>query len=113
MRTHHSATDLLAQLGRAKAEVQRIENLINATTSKKLNDPNVLLDAVIRVLELQDDAELSHALGVHTLIFSKIRHREMGISVPLMKRIHMLTGLHAEELKALLAGAEKSISNEK
>lgn len=104
--------DLLEQLARAKAEVRRIENLINANAVNKTDDPNVLLNAVIKVLALKDDTDLSHALNVHALVFSKIRHREMGISVPMMKRIHMLTGLHAQELKDLMSTAQL-ISNEK
>lgn len=112
MRPHHKSTDLMEQLVRAKAEVRRIENLINASAANKDDDPNVLLDAVIKVLELKDDIDLSHALNVHALVFNKIRNREMGISVPMMKRIHMLTGLHAQELKNLM-GTTQFISGEK
>ncbi len=102
MKKHNKSVDLLEQLGRAKAEVRRIEGLIDALVANENDDPNLLLDAVIKVLKLKDDKELSQALDVHALVFTKIRHKEMGIPVPMMKRMQVLTGLHSQELKSLM-----------
>lgn len=70
-------------------------------------DPNRLLDTIIHQLELRNDAALSRALGVEAPVISKIRHRRIPIGASLLIRIHEVTEISIQELRALMGDQRK------
>lgn len=101
MSTWDKSINRKAQLEQAKAEVRRLERLISSEMVAE-GDPNNLLDAVIEILNLKNDAELGRALDVYPPTVSKIRHRKIDITAPMMVRMHEATGLSVRELKRLM-----------
>lgn len=65
-------------------------------------DPDSLLNALIEVLKLKNDAALARALHVMPPVISKIRHRKLAVGPSLLVRMHELTGLHVRDLRGLM-----------
>ncbi|MBS0307634.1 MAG: hypothetical protein JSS58_01570 [Proteobacteria bacterium] len=65
-------------------------------------DPNQLLDSLITVLNLKNDAALSRALEVAPPVISKIRHRRLPVGASMLIRMHEVSGLTIRELKDLM-----------
>jgi hypothetical protein len=70
-------------------------------------DPNNLLDTVISHLELRNDAALSRILGVEAPVISKIRHRRVPVGASLLIRIHEVTEISIQDLRALMGDQRK------
>ena len=65
-------------------------------------DPDPLLAAVIKHLNVKNDAELARALAISAPVISKIRHRKMIVSANLLIRLHEITSLSIKELRVLM-----------
>jgi hypothetical protein len=65
-------------------------------------DPDRLLDALIQILNVKNDAGLSRALEVAPPMISKIRHRKFAVSASLLIRMHEVCGLSIMELRRLM-----------
>lgn len=65
-------------------------------------DPDNLLGSLIARMNLKNDAALSRALEVAPPVISKIRHRRLPVGASLLIRMHEVTDLSIEELRALM-----------
>lgn len=65
-------------------------------------DPDNLLASIIGKLNLKNDAALSRALEVAPPVISKIRHRRLPVGASLLIRMHEVTDLSIQELRALM-----------
>lgn len=65
-------------------------------------DPNRLIDALLDKLTLKNDAALSRALAVEAPTISKIRHRRIRVGAAMLLRMHEVSGINIEELRALM-----------
>lgn len=93
----------------AKAPSNEALRNINAAvhTTNRLHDqpdydPNKLLDSLIEKLSLKGDAGLSRALEVPPPDILKIRHKRLPVSASLLVRMHELSDLSINELRALM-----------
>ena len=68
-------------------------------------NPTRVVDKLIDIKHLRNDAELSRLLGVAPPTISKIRSGKSGFSAAIVLRIHERFGLPVAELRALLASA--------
>jgi plasmid maintenance system antidote protein VapI len=73
----------------------------NSTEQVKY-DPDNLLASIIGKLNLKNDAALSRALEVAPPVISKIRHRRLPVGASLLIRMHEVTDLSIQELRALM-----------
>ena len=65
-------------------------------------NPDALLDTVIKLLELKNDAQLSRILEMSPTTISKIRHQKAPVGASLLVRMHEVTNLEISELRALM-----------
>lgn len=70
-------------------------------------DPDNLLTALIKKLNLKNDVALCRALEVEPPIISKIRHRRASVSGSMLIRMHEVSNLSIEELRLLLGDRRK------
>lgn len=71
-------------------------------TRPRSYDPNFLLDALIRELNLRNDGELSDALEIPPPVIIKIRYRRMPVGASLLVRMHEVTELSIRTLRDLM-----------
>lgn len=97
-------TDLSALKARTKASggMHSLSGRCEAT------DPSRLLDALIEMFDLKNDAALSRFLVVAPPIISKIRHRKLSIGASFLVRIHDVTNLSINDVRGLM-GAPKYV----
>lgn len=67
-----------------------------------LRDANDLLDALIKRLNLKNDAALCRALEVAPPMISKIRHKRLPVGASMLIRMHEVSGLSIKELRELM-----------
>lgn len=65
-------------------------------------EPNSLFDALLKLLDLKNDAALARALEVAPPVISKVRHYRIPVGSALLIRMHEVTGKSVKELKTLL-----------
>src|ERR1019366_2808061 len=65
-------------------------------------DPNRLLNELIEVMELKNDAALSRALAVEAPVISKIRHGKLPIGGMMLIRMHDISNMSIKELRSLM-----------
>ena len=65
-------------------------------------EPSRLLDALIEKFQLSNDADLCRLLEIGAPVISKIRHRRMPITPSLLIRMHDVSGLSIDELRAII-----------
>ncbi|MBK4736104.1 hypothetical protein [Noviherbaspirillum pedocola] len=65
-------------------------------------DPDRLLDAVLRHLDLKNDSALARLMDLRPQHFSKIRRRLRPISAALLIRFNEVTGLSIKEMRTLM-----------
>jgi len=65
-------------------------------------DPNRLLDALIVMLQLKNDAALSRRLGVSPAIISNIRRGRQPVGASMLVRMHEESGISIKELRAIM-----------
>jgi transcriptional regulator with XRE-family HTH domain len=61
-----------------------------------------LLDALIKRLELKNDAELSRLLEVEAPTISKLRNGKLSIGASMLLRMHRVSNVSVKELRALM-----------
>jgi len=64
--------------------------------------PARLLDVLEAKLRLKNDAALSRLLGVEAPTISKIRHKRLRVGAALLLRMHEVSNLSIDELRALM-----------
>jgi hypothetical protein len=79
-----------------------INNLLNIKSEEIDYDPNNLLDTIIKLLHLKNDAALSHALEVGPPVVSKIRHRRLPVGASLLIRMHEISDISIKDLRGLM-----------
>lgn len=65
-------------------------------------NPNDLIDGLIALLKLKNDAALCRLLGVSRPVISRIRHRTLPVTASILLKMHEETGLSVGELRNLL-----------
>jgi hypothetical protein len=70
-------------------------------------DPDRLLDGLISMLKLKNDAALARALEVAPPVISKIRHRRLPVGASLLIRMYEISDLSIGELRALMGDRRK------
>jgi hypothetical protein len=76
-------------------------------------DPDALLDSMIEILGLKNDAALSRALGVTPPVISKIRHRKVPIGASLLIGMHETSGINIKDLRLLMGDRREKFRIEK
>lgn len=71
-------------------------------------NPNRLLDRVLTLLSLKNDAALARVLGVAPPVLSKVRHHRLPLPAGLMIQIHDVTRLSLDEIRCLLGVRTRS-----
>jgi uncharacterized radical SAM superfamily Fe-S cluster-containing enzyme len=61
--------------------------------------PNKLLDHVLDITKIKNDAKLSRALDIAPPVLSRVRHGTMKVGASLILKIHELTGMPIKEIK--------------
>ncbi|MDO8714003.1 MAG: hypothetical protein Q7K13_05940 [Polynucleobacter sp.] len=79
-----------------------MSNLLDLKSDDINYDPDTLLDAIIKQLNLKNDAALSRALEVAPPVISKIRHHKLPIGASLLIRMHEVTDLSIKDLRDLM-----------
>jgi plasmid maintenance system antidote protein VapI len=67
-------------------------------------DPGRVVDRLLELHRLRNDAALSRALGISPATICKIRTGKHGFSAGVVLRIHEALGMPVAELRALVAG---------
>ncbi|MBK4736130.1 hypothetical protein [Noviherbaspirillum pedocola] len=65
-------------------------------------NPDNLLDTLLSMLHLKNDAALSRALEVAPPVISKIRHRRLPVGASMLIRMHEVSNLPIRELRDLM-----------
>ena len=65
---------------------------------------NDLIDEVLKVTGLKNDAALAIALGVAPPVISKIRHGRLPVGATITIRLYEVTGLSIDAIKKILIG---------
>jgi plasmid maintenance system antidote protein VapI len=109
--TSPSLADLANALVQVEAQIRDIRNGLLAYESSQKSQSQkksgaLLLDKVMTILELRNDAALSRVLGVAAPVISKIRNDLAPVGPALLVRIHEETGLSVRELKSYLEPAQ-------
>lgn len=65
---------------------------------------NALLDKVLKLAGLKNDAALSRALEVAPPVISKIRHGHLPVGASFAIRLYELTNISIAEIKGILTG---------
>lgn len=60
-----------------------------------------ILDALITRLKVRNDAQLSKALHIDPAMVCKLRSKKTGLSASLIIRMHDVSGMSVNELRAL------------
>lgn len=65
-------------------------------------DPNKLLDALIKRMNLKNDAAISRTLEVAPPVISKIRHGRLPVGASLLITMHEVSEIKISELRNLM-----------
>lgn len=65
-------------------------------------NPDRLLDSLLEMKHLKNDAALSRMLEVTPPVISKIRHRCLPVGASVLIRMHEVTGLSIRDLRFLM-----------
>lgn len=66
-----------------------------------MTDQNAIIDKLIDVMKLKNDAALSRALSYPPPVVSKIRHNRLPIGPSFILRAHLVSGMDAKSLMEL------------
>lgn len=75
---------------------------IQLRSSTASYNPNQLLDALLKRLNLKNDAALSHALDVARPVLANIRKGSLGIGAWLLLRMAEISNLSIPDLRRLM-----------
>ena len=84
------------------------ENSGDSVDDQASFDSGHLLDVLIEILHLKNDAALCRVLNVGPPLISKIRNGSSSISAALLIRMHEDSGLTVGELRALMGDHRKN-----
>ena len=70
-------------------------------------NPTRLLDALIDIMHLKNDAALARALEVAPPVISKIRHMKLPVGASLLIRMHEVSELSIRDLRYLMGDRRK------
>ncbi|WP_211441452.1 hypothetical protein [Collimonas humicola] len=70
-------------------------------TNESTNSVAHMLDTVLELLQLKNDAALSRALEVAPPVISKVRNGVQPLGSTLLVKLHEATGITTKEIKAL------------
>lgn len=79
-----------------------MSNLLDLETEEVNYDPDTLLDAIIKLLHIKNDAALSRILEVAPPVISKIRHRRLPIGASLLIGMHEVSAVSIKDLRVLM-----------
>ena len=79
-----------------------------ATQATEEFSPNVLLDSLIKQLQLKNDARLAGVLEVAPPVISKIRHGRLPVGASMLIRMHEVSGLSIKDLRGLMGDRRAS-----
>jgi len=82
-------------------DIQRSTSM-SAPQQEESFDPNKLLDALIDMMQLKNDAALSRRLGVARSIISNIRCGRLPVGASMLVRMHDESGISIKELRAIM-----------
>lgn len=82
--------------------MEKITLLTLPQTDKFNYDPANLLDEVIKLKNLKNDAGLCRALGVAPPIISKVRNKQLPVGASLLVRLNELTDVSIRDLRRLM-----------
>ena len=80
---------------------------VEEETDELVYDPDRLLDTLIELKQLKNDAALARLLEVAPPVISKIRHRRLPVGASLLIRMHEETGLTIGDLRYLMGDRRK------
>lgn len=72
-----------------------------APTTESVTKMGNFLAAVLSLMSLKNDAELSRTLGVAPPVISKVRNGTLPLGAVLLIRIHELTGIPTQEIRSM------------
>ncbi len=78
------------------------------TTNQLDYQPSNLLDTLITILGLKNDAALSRVLEIGSPIISKVRHSRLPISSAVLLRMHEVSDLSIGDLRRLMGDRRKA-----
>jgi plasmid maintenance system antidote protein VapI len=78
------------------------ELMSNTISAGQTYNPNQLLDALLKNMQLKNDAALSRLLEVAPPVISKIRHHRLPVSASVLLRMHETTGMSINDLRFLM-----------
>jgi hypothetical protein len=70
-------------------------------TNESTNSTAHMLDTVLELLQLKNDAALSRAIAVPPPVISKVRNEVQPLGSRLLVKLHEATGMSTKEIKAL------------
>jgi plasmid maintenance system antidote protein VapI len=81
--------------------------MTTTTAAEQTYNPNQLLDALLKNMQLKNDAALSRMLEVAPPVISKIRHARLPVSASVLLRMHETTGMSINDLRFLMGDRRK------
>jgi len=75
---------------------------MSASQQEESFDPNRLLDALINMMQLKNDAALCRRLRVAPSVISNIRRGQLPVGASMLVRMHEESGVSIKELRALM-----------
>ena len=69
------------------------------TKATQKSNPNGLLDEVISIMHLKNDAALARALEVAPPVISKLRHQRIPVGASFLVKCHELGGLSFQHMR--------------
>jgi hypothetical protein len=64
-------------------------------------NPSAMIDSLIAIMNLANDAKLARTLRVSPPLISKVRHRHVSIGAALLIRMHDVTGIEIKRLRKM------------
>lgn len=83
-------------------KIQENHECFEKSSHLTLYNPALLLDALLRKLELSTDKELARVIGVTPSMISKIRTHSAPVSPGILIRINELTNVAIADIKAII-----------
>jgi hypothetical protein len=80
-----------------------------AETECREYNPSALLDALIKILALKNDAALCKVLQVDAPVISKIRSRRLDVGPAMLIRMHDVAGMPIKDLRSLMGDRRKMV----
>ncbi|TWI67312.1 hypothetical protein IP91_01425 [Pseudoduganella lurida] len=89
-----------------KSENDQLPNVAADDDGLSYN-PNRLIDALLDIMRLKNDAALARSLEVAPPVISKIRHLKLPVGASLLIRMHEVSELSIRDLRYLMGDRRK------